>query len=157
MEQNVQCVIVKVQNEQFGINIRQVRCIEPLQNITPIPQVPLYVKGITNLRGSMIPVIDLRERLSLGTASYTKRARLVVVIIRGMEVGLIVEAANEIVNIDYNQIDTGPDIIKDNQMEFIQGLAKSKGGILILLDVEKLLVTEGNNFCLEQLNELKTD
>jgi purine-binding chemotaxis protein CheW len=154
MEQNIKCVVIKLHNEQFGIDIHQVRSIERLQSITVIPQTPPYVKGIVNLRGNVIPVIDLRQRLSMESSCYTDQTRLVVVTVKEIDVGLIVDAANEVRDINGEQIQPTPAITQDKKIDFLYGVAKLENQILILLDVEKLLSND-DVIHLEQLKELK--
>ncbi|MGG3020005.1 chemotaxis protein CheW [Geobacillus stearothermophilus] len=128
-------------NEYFGINIHQIRSIEILQNITKIPKTISCVKGITNLRGNVIPVVDLRERLSMESTSYTDQTRLVVVTINDTDVGLIVDAANEVLDIQEEQIQPTP-TVNGNSIEFLAGIANLENRILILLDIEKLLSSD---------------
>ncbi|MGX1981365.1 purine-binding chemotaxis protein CheW [Thermolongibacillus altinsuensis] len=154
MEQNIKCVVIKLHNEQFGIDIHQVRSIERLKSITAIPQTPHYVKGIVNLRGNVIPVIDLCKRLSMKSSSYTDQTRLVVVTVKETDVGLIVDAANEVMDINGEQIQPTPTITQDKKIDFLYGIAKLENQILILLDVEKLLSND-DVIHLEQLKELK--
>ncbi len=154
MEQNIKCVVIKLHNEQFGIDIHQIRSIERLQSITVIPQTPPYVKGIMNLRGNVIPVIDLRQRLSMEANSYTDQTRLVVVTVKEVDVGLIVDAANEVRDINEEQIHPTPAITQDKKVDFLYGVAKLENQILILLDVEKLLSSD-EVIHLEKLKELK--
>jgi purine-binding chemotaxis protein CheW len=154
MEQNIKCVVIKLHNEQFGIDIHQVRSIERLQSITAIPQTPPYVKGIMNFRGNVIPVIDLCQRLSMESSSYTDQTRLVVVTVKEIDVGLIVDAANEVMDINGEQIQPTPTITQEKKINFLYGIAKLENQILILLDVEKLLSND-DVIHLEQLEELK--
>ncbi|MED4359172.1 chemotaxis protein CheW [Geobacillus stearothermophilus] len=99
------------------------------------------VKGITNLRGNVIPVVDLRERLSMESTSYTDQTRLVVVTINDTDVGLIVDAANEVLDIQEEQIQPTP-TVNGNSIEFLAGIANLENRILILLDIEKLLSSD---------------
>ncbi|GMB08832.1 chemotaxis protein CheW [Thermolongibacillus altinsuensis] len=154
MEQNIKCVVIKLHNEQFGIDIHQVRSIERLQSITAIPQTPPYVKGIMNFRGNVIPVIDLCQRLSMESSSYTDQTRLVVVTVKEIDVGLIVDAANEVMDINGEQIQPTPTITQEKKINFLYGIAKLENQILILLDVEKLLSND-DVIHLEQLKALK--
>lgn len=154
MGQNIKCVVIKLHNAQFGIDIHQIRSIERLQSITVIPHTPPYVKGIMNLRGNVIPVIDLRQRLSMEENSYTDQTRLVVVTVEEVDVGLIVDAANEVIDISREQIHPTPTITQDKKIDFLYGIAKLENQILILLDVTKLLSSD-DVIHLEQLKELK--
>ncbi|MGG1290808.1 chemotaxis protein CheW [Bacillus smithii] len=154
MEQNIKCVIIKLHNELFGIDIHQVRSIERLQSITVIPQTPPYVKGIMNLRGNVIPVIDLCQRLSMESNPYTDQTRLVVVTVKEVDIGLIVDAANKVMDISGEQIQPTPAITRDKKIDFLYGIAKLEKQILILLDVEKLLSSE-EIIHLEKLKSLK--
>ena len=129
----MKCVVIRLSNEYFGINIHQIRSIERLQNITKIPKTISRVKGITNLRGNVIPVVDLRERLSMESTSYTDQTRLVVVTINDTDVGLIVDAANEVLDIQEEQIQPTP-TVNGNSIEFLAGIANLENRILILLD-----------------------
>jgi purine-binding chemotaxis protein CheW len=149
----MKCVVIRMYNEYFGINIHQVRSIERLQNITAIPTTLSYVKGITNLRGNVIPVVDLRERLLMEPITYTNQTRLVVVTINEVDVGLIVDAANEVIDIHKEQIQPAP-TITGNNIEFLSGIAKLEDRILILLDIEKLL-SDHDAIQFEQLKEMK--
>lgn len=139
MEKHKKCVIIMLHNGFFGINIDQVRSIERLQSITVIPQTPPYVKGITNLRGNIIPIIDLRERLAMKSKTNNEQTRLVVVTVKGKDIGLIVDAANEVIDIAEEQIQPTPTVNKNKDVDFLYGIAKLKNKIVILLDVEKLL------------------
>ncbi|STO36247.1 Chemotaxis protein CheW [[Flavobacterium] thermophilum] len=152
----MKCVVIRLSNEYFGINIHQIRSIERLQNITKIPKTISCVKGvkgITNLRGNVIPVVDLRERLSMESTSYTDQTRLVVVTINDTDVGLIVDAANEVLDIQEEQIQPTP-TVNGNSIEFLAGIANLENRILILLDIEKLLSSDVV-IQLEQLKEMK--
>jgi purine-binding chemotaxis protein CheW len=139
MEKHKKCVIIMLHNGLFGIDIDQVRSIERLQSITVIPQTPPYVKGITNLRGNIIPIIDLRERLAMESKTNNEQTRLVVVTVKGKDIGLIVDAANEVIDIAEEQIQPTPTVNKNKDVDFLYGIAKLENKIVILLDVEKLL------------------
>jgi purine-binding chemotaxis protein CheW len=154
MEKNIKCIVIELHNEQFGIDIHQVRSIERLQSITAIPQTPPYVKGITSLRGNVIPVIDLRQRLSMESDSYTDQTRLVVATVKEIDVGLVVDTANEVIDINEEQIQPIPTVNQNKKIDFVYGIAKLENKILILLDIEKLL-SDDDVIHLEQLKKLK--
>lgn len=147
-------VVVKVDNEYFGININQIRFIERLPDIITIPKTPSYIKGISNIRGKVTPVFGLQERLSKGTTTYTNQTRLVVVSVNGEDIGLIVDEAKEVIDIQEEQIQPVPSIA-DNKVEFLSGIVKLENYLLILLDVEKLI---GNDKIvqekLKEINEM---
>ncbi|TLS32309.1 chemotaxis protein CheW [Geobacillus thermoleovorans] len=149
----MKCVVIRLSNECFGIDIHQIRSIERLQSITSIPTTLPYVKGIINLRGNVIPIVDLRERLSMEANSYTDQTRLVVATVNDVDVGLIVDAANEVIDIQEEQIQPAP-TFSGNSIEFLSGIAKLGDRVLILLDIEKLLNSD-DIIQLEQLREIE--
>lgn len=153
----MKCVVIRLSNEYFGINIHQVRSIERLQSITEIPTNLSYVKGVITLRENIIPIVDLRERLSMGSISYTNETRLIVAAMNeaDVDVGLIVDAATEILDIQEEQIQPAP-TLTGNSNEFLGGIANLENRILILLDIEKLLSSD-DVMQLEQLKEMKNN
>ena len=134
-------------SEVYGISISYVNEIIVVQPITTIPEVPDYVKGLINLRGKIIPVIDVRIRFNLEPIEYTDRTCIIVLNVKSMTVGLIVERIAEVENIMDEDIVPPPQIgNRENlQNKFVYGVAKTKDSVKLLLDPEKLIKDEDLN------------
>ena len=129
--------------EEYGIGILKVREIIGMMSITPVPQTPEFVKGVINLRGKVIPVIDLRLRFGLDATAYTERTCIIVVEIHGesgsIPRGIVVDAVSEVLNIRSADIENTPSFGVKLNTDFILGMAKTEGGVKILLDIDKVL------------------
>jgi purine-binding chemotaxis protein CheW len=129
--------------EEYGIGILKVKEIIGMMSITRIPQTPAYVKGVINLRGKVIPVIDLRSKFGLDAGEYTERTCVVVVEVSRDEghvlIGSIVDSVSEVLNIRETEIEETPDFGTSLDTRFILGMAKVGSGIKILLDIDKVL------------------
>jgi len=132
--------------EEYGISILKVKEIIGLLAITMVPQTPDYVKGVINLRGKVIPVVDLRLKFGIPAMAYTERTCIIVVEIRGdaanILIGIVVDAVSEVLNIKAGDIEETPNFGSRLQTDYILGLAKAAGGIKILLDIDRVLRAE---------------
>ena len=130
--------------EEFAIQVLKVREIMGIQDITAVPQTPSFVKGVINLRGKVIPVVDLRLKFGLPEVEYTRRTCIIVVQIQGPDssvslTGIVVDEVSEAVNFAAGEIENTPDFGDGVSTPYILGLAKSKGKVKILLDIDKVL------------------
>jgi purine-binding chemotaxis protein CheW len=136
--------------ESYGIAVLKVREIIRLVDITAVPQMPAYVKGVVNLRGKVIPIVDLRLKFQLAEASTTERTCIVVVQVllpsgeRSM-MGVIVDGVEEVANIAASDIEPTPDFGAALDTDYILGMAKIKGAVKTLLDIDKVLVADVSN------------
>lgn len=133
--------------ESYGVPVLKVREIITMLHITTVPQMPPYVKGVINLRGKVIPVIDLRTKLGLLAAELTDSSCIVVVQIMpaGMEmknIGLIVDAVEEVVNLTQEDIEPAPDFGGAINVEYLLGMATLRGNVKSLLDIEKVIAVD---------------
>jgi len=128
-------------DEEYGLEILKVREIIGIMDITAVPQMPPYVKGVINLRGKVIPVIDLRLKFGLEPAEYTDQTCIVVVDI-GTLTGIIVDTVQEVLDIDESQIDPPPPLGASVDTSFVLGMGKIKDDVKILLDIDKVLNAE---------------
>jgi len=139
--------------EEYGINIMRIREIIGMMPVTPIPQAPDFIKGVINLRGKVIPVIDLRLRFGMDETAYTERTCIVVVELEGgsgsVMMGVIVDSVSEVLNIKSEDMEAAPDFGSVVDTAYIQGMAKMEGGVKILLNINKVLN-------LEQLSMMET-
>lgn len=129
-------------NQLFGIPIADVVQIVGVQTITKIPEFPNCAKGIINLRGSIIPVIDVRLRLHKPEIPYDERTCIIVTNIQESLIGLIVDSVNEVANIEDENISQPPKITKDNTNAYLTGIAKLQDKVVLLLNTEKILKNE---------------
>jgi purine-binding chemotaxis protein CheW len=134
-----QLVIFKLGGESFGIDIASVEGINKMLQITKIPQSPDYLEGITNLRGSVLPVIDLQKRFGMSLAERNHDTRIVVANVDGLKVGMIVSEVSEVLTIEDNVIEPPPPMVSNVNSEFITGVAKIDKRLVILLDLAKVL------------------
>lgn len=137
MEQ--QLVIFELANEYYGINIAVVESIIKVQAITQLPQTPAYVKGVTNLRGSVLPVIDLRARFALETKEDTRQTRIIIVTIGSIKVGVIVDGVSEVLRVSDELIEPLPPMVNSVNSVFLKGIVRLESRLIILLELGKVL------------------
>lgn len=125
--------------EEYGLEILKVREINGLMDITVVPQTPNYMKGVINLRGKVIPVVDLRLKFGLPEAEYTKETCIIVVDAQDTLVGIVVDTVSEVVDVSAEDIEPTPRMGQHVNTNFILGMAKIKGKVKILLDIDKVL------------------
>ena len=125
--------------EEYGIEIRNVTEIIGIQNITDLPDMPNYIKGIINLRGKVIPVMDVRLRFGMEERAYDERTCIVVVNIRNSSVGLIVDSVSEVVDIAAENIEPPPLVRPGQSSRYVEGLGHVENAVKILLDIRNLL------------------
>lgn len=131
-----------VGKEEYGIEISFVTEIIGIQKITDVPDMPGYIKGVINLRGKVIPVMDVRLRFRMPEREYDDRTCTVVVNVNGASVGLVVDTVREVADILENQIELPPEVAESSTQGYIKGLGKVGDEVKILLDVEKLVRKE---------------
>jgi len=137
MEQ--QLVIFELADEQYGLDIASVESIIKIQGITAVPQAPAFVEGVTNLRGVVLPVIDLRKRFGLANIDKSKETRIVVVEMGDTTVGMVVDAVTEVLRISSDSIEPPSPLVTTVDSTFITGIAKVEERLIIMLDLGKVL------------------
>lgn len=142
-------VVFRLENEFYGINISNVKSIEKIQGITRVPNSPDYVKGVINLRGEVVPVIDLRIRFGLETKEYDSSSRIIIILIRDIIIGLVVDSSSEVIQLTQEEIDKPPTVSNDATEDFVMGLGKKDNRLVILLDLLKVLGTSEDQEGLE--------
>jgi purine-binding chemotaxis protein CheW len=140
--------------EEFGMGVLSVREIMGVQDITVVPQMPPHVKGVINLRGKVIPVVDLRLKFGLPEQEYTQRTCIIVVQVRGeaglMLMGIVVDGVAEVLNLAAADIEDTPDFGDGTATSYLMGMAKVKGKVKILLEIDRVLTSQD----LHGLNDL---
>lgn len=140
MKPDAQMVIFKLADADYGIPIDKVMEINRLVDITKLPQTPEYMEGVINLRGKVIPVIDLRKRFNLATKVYDDDTRIMIIDIEGKTVGIIVDAVHEVLQIQGDSIEPPPPaFILDAQ--YIEGIGKLEDRLVILLNIDRIMTS----------------
>ncbi|MGM8214490.1 chemotaxis protein CheW [Bacillaceae bacterium W0354] len=141
---SLKVIVFHLGDEEYGVPVSNVGGIERLQHITRVPNAPTFVKGVINLRGIVTPIIDLRERFDMEEVPYTESSRIIVVNINEKEVGMIVDGANDVVDIPTDQIEPPPEVVGSVEADYIRGVAKLDKRLFILLDLEHVLSKENS-------------
>ncbi len=135
----MQLVVFDLASEYYGVDIGDVREIIRMQTVTRVPGAPPYVEGIINLRGQVIPVVDLRKRLELTLGEQSNESRIVWVTINGQDVGVIVDAVTEVLRIPISSIEPPSSMVSSVDSDYLRGIAKMESRLIILLDLGKVL------------------
>lgn len=125
--------------EEYGVEVLKVQEIKGYSTITPIPNTPAYIRGVINLRGIIVPIIDLRMKFGLEHAEHNKFTVIVVVVLGGRVTGLIVDAVSDVLNIRKSEIQVAPEMCGKVDVSYISGLAQVEDRLVILLDIERVL------------------
>jgi purine-binding chemotaxis protein CheW len=141
-----QFVVFPLEDELYGVDIHQVMRIEKMLPLTRVPNAPSFVIGVCNLRGSVIPVIDLKQRLTL-PSNIDENAKIIFVHVGKQVVGMTIDSSVDVTSIDSDEIEPSPSLVTGIDSQFIQGVAKISNRLLIVLDMERVLT-------LDQLNVL---
>jgi purine-binding chemotaxis protein CheW len=137
-----QLVVFQLGAELYGVDIARVHEIIRLQTITRVPRAPSFVEGVINLRGKVIPVVDLRRRFGLPLADHTRATRTVVVEIGDQVVGIIVDSVSEVLRVSTATIEPPSPVVAGIDSEYLQGIAKLPERLVILLDLDRVLARE---------------
>lgn len=138
----LQLVTFSIGEEEFGVDILKVQEIIRTMEITKVPRAPEFVEGVINLRGKVIPIIDLRRRFGLDFKTHDKDTRIIVIEINNIVVGFVVDAVSEVLRIPANTVEPPPPVVAGVDSDYISGVGKLQDRLLILLDLDKLLSSE---------------
>ncbi len=142
-QEEVQLVVFRLGEEEFGVNIHQVREIVRLVPITPIPRAPEFIEGVVNLRGQILAVMDLAKRLDVPSKPRSEKTRIVVVELEDNVVGMIVDEVSEVLRIPTSKVEKTPQIIESEiSQRYITGVGKLEDRLLILIDLAAILSVE---------------
>ncbi|MFP4973893.1 chemotaxis protein CheW [Paenibacillus sp. CN-4] len=140
MAEDIKVIVFKLGTEEYGIEVDKVQTIERMMPITRVPKTYAFIKGVINLRGVVIPVIDLRGRFGLQEAEPTDQTRIIIVAANEMEVGFIVDSANDVIDLNRDSIDTPPDVVGGVKAKYLDGVAKvGEDRLLIMLNLSEVL------------------
>lgn len=134
----LQLVTFKLGSEEFGVDILKVQEIIKMMNVTKIPNAPVFIEGVINLRGKIIPIVDLRKRLGFEDHEFDKSTRIIVVELDGLVLGFIVDSVSEVLRIPEDTIEPPPSMVAGIESEYIEGVGKLDDRLLILLELKKI-------------------
>ena len=139
MSETIQVVSFKLGSEEYGVDIAQVQEINRMVAVTHVPRAPQFMEGVINLRGQLIPIIDLRTRFGMPRAEHTKNTRIVVTEIGTKRVGMVVDSVSEVLRLPVDQVEPAPEMITGVETEYIRGVGKIEDRLIILLDLAKII------------------
>ncbi len=149
VQEEKQLVVLNLGSEAFGVDIARVREIIRMLNVTKVPRTPDFVEGVINLRGKVIPVVNLRSRFGLPLEEQTRENRIVVVDIGGQDIGIIVDSVNEVLRISTEVVEPLSEVMVTAASDYLMGIAKLKDRLIILLDLGKVLSDIDKKSCLD--------
>ena len=140
MGEELKVIVFSLADEQYGVEVDKVKTIERMVPMTRVPRTPLFVKGVINLRGVVVPVIDLKGRFNLPETEHNNDTRIIIVSINELEVGLIVDSASDVLDIDADTIVDPPEIVGGIKAKYLRGVAKiNEDRLLIMLNLQEVL------------------
>ncbi|MFP7169147.1 chemotaxis protein CheW [Terribacillus sp. 7520-G] len=137
--QDVKVIVFQLKNEEYAVPVTQVGSIEKMEHITRVPNTEDFIKGVINMRGVVTPIVDLRSRLGLEETPVDENTRIIIVDLDETSIGLIVDAANDVVDIPVNKIEKAPRVIGAIDIDYIDGVVNLEDRLVILLDLRKVL------------------
>lgn len=135
----LQVVTFALGSEEYGVDIAQVQEINRMVTITNVPRAPQFMEGVINLRGRLIPIIDLRTRFGMDRSERTKNTRIVVTEIASKSIGMVVDSVSEVLRIPVEQIEDAPDLVAGVDTEYIRGVGKMGDRLIIMLDLSRVI------------------
>jgi purine-binding chemotaxis protein CheW len=138
----VQLVTFQVGGEEFGLDVFAVHEILRWQAVTPVPRAPAFVEGVLDVRGAVVPVVDLRRRFEVPDVAYTDETRIVLVDFSGERLGLVVDSVTEVLRAPETSVSAPPAYIRGLAAEFMRGIVRHEGRLIILMDLDRILTSE---------------
>ncbi len=137
--EEIQMLTFSLENVSYGVNVHQVREVKNFEGVTPVPYAPPYVKGVTNLRGEVIPVIDLRKRFGMSDKKSAEDAGIMVIVQDKHPIGVMVDSVMEVLTLSKKDIESSPDSLTTDKSDAVLGVAKHDKDLIILLDLMKVV------------------
>lgn len=140
MAEDKKIIVFALAHEEYGVEVDKVKTIERMLPMTRVPKTPAFVKGVINLRGVVVPVIDLRSRFGLPETAYSDNTRVIIVVVNDLEVGLIVDSANDVIDLNEDNIENPPEVVGGIKAKYLHGIAKiGEDRLLVLMNLEQVL------------------
>jgi purine-binding chemotaxis protein CheW len=137
--EEIQMLTFALDNVSYGVNVHQVREVKNFEGVTPVPYSPKYVKGVTNLRGEVIPVIDLRKRFGMADKKSAEDAGIMVIVQDKHPIGVMVDSVMDVLTLPKKDIESSPDSLNTDQSDAVLGVAKHDKDLIIMLDLMKIV------------------
>lgn len=137
--EEMQMLTFSLDNVFYGVNVHQVREVKNFEGVTPVPYAPSYVKGVTNLRGEVLPVIDLRKRFGINEQKENESTGIMIIVQDKHPIGVMVDSVQEVLTLPKDDIETNPDSLIVDKNESVLGVAKHEKDLIILLDLMKIV------------------
>ncbi|MFD1451130.1 chemotaxis protein CheW [Oceanobacillus sojae] len=147
-------ILFKLKEQTFAVHVQQIVSIERELSLTKVPRTPDFMMGVTEMRGIMTPIIDLRERLNLGGVEITDQTRTLVVQVDDMQIGMLVDQATEVKDIPSSLIKSAPKLVGEIKDTFLLGVATIDDELILLLDLEQIIQFTEKNQLQKVMNEL---
>lgn len=138
-QKEMKVIVFQLMDKEYAISVDVVQSIEKMLSISRVPKTPSYVKGVLNLRGVVTPIVDLRARFGLDVKEMDESTRIIIVTLEDYDVGLIVDAANDVLDIPVESIEPQPEVVGSVEVDFISGVAKVERRLLVMLNLDKVL------------------
>ncbi|WP_342509505.1 chemotaxis protein CheW [Sporosarcina sp. FSL K6-2383] len=138
-QDEMKVIVFELMDKEYAISVDVVQSIEKMLSISRVPKTPSYVKGVLNLRGVVTPIVDLRARFGLDTKEMDESTRIIIVTLEDYDVGLIVDAANDVLDIPAESIEPQPEVVGSIEVDFLSGVAKVDKRLLVMLNLDKVL------------------
>ena len=137
-----QMISFAIGEEHYGVDIQEVKEVIRIREITQLPKAPTFVKGVINLRGDVIPIIDLREKFGLEQLDYTEVTRVIVVEVDGKSIGMVVDSVSNVIKIPQDEIEPPPQLVGELSGEYLRGIGKLGEKLIVLISIDKILTTD---------------
>src|SRR5690554_4893080 len=134
-----QYVVFNLDGQEFAVDINRVKTIEKVTPITRVPGARDFIMGVINLRGEVIPVIDMRRRMGMKPGKFNDESRIIIVVVNDMEVGMTADSANEVINIEDDQVEKNMEFSSNIDDSFVEGVGKAGKRIVVILNLERIL------------------
>ncbi|WP_318615399.1 chemotaxis protein CheW [Sporosarcina sp. YIM B06819] len=138
-QKDMKVIVFQLMDKEYAISVDVVQGIEKMLSIARVPKTPSYVKGVLNLRGAVTPIVDLRARFGLEVKEMDESTRIIIVTLEDYDVGLVVDAANDVLDIPMESIEPQPEVVGSVEVDFISGVAKVDKRLLVMLNLNKVL------------------
>ena len=152
-DSEIQLIIFSIKNIEYAINIKNINEIIKYIPLSPLPNAPRFMKEVINLRGKVIPIVDLRQRFLSSNSENTKKTRIMIAHIQDREIGLIADSVSDVIGLAIKQIEPPLPVINGLKMEYIKGIAKLKNRLIIIVNIEKILSSQEKNILQEAIND----
>ncbi len=139
---SLQQVIFKLDNEEYGLEIMKVNGIEKYQEVVKVPNAPVYIEGMINLRGDVLPIYSLRKKFALEDKEFDEETKVIVVFSDDMKIGFVVDSVVEILNIEEESIESAPKLVTGINRKYIKSIAKQEERMIILIDIDLIISDE---------------